>query len=130
MTHTRLPYHRWIPPCKSLEKAVNSFIRTNSFRWPNSRASTAQSWVETISWRSSPKKPADWKSRFAALEKDGAGTVTIHHGRHAFISHAMTGGRTLAKIRDAGGHSNVSITSAYLDVAVDEDGTPDKLLGS
>jgi hypothetical protein len=29
---------------------------------------------------------------------------------------------TLAEIRDAAGHSNVSITSAYLHVAVDEDG--------
>jgi integrase len=48
--------------------------------------------------------------------------LTIHHGRHTFISHALAGGRTLAEVRDAAGHSNVSITSAYLHVAVDEDG--------
>jgi integrase len=48
--------------------------------------------------------------------------LTIHHGRHTFISHALAGGRTLAEVRDAAGHSDVSITSAYLHVAVDDDG--------
>ncbi len=48
-------------------------------------------------------------------------TLTIHHGRHTFISHALAGGRTLAEVRDAAGHANVSITSAYLHVAVDDD---------
>jgi integrase len=48
-------------------------------------------------------------------------SLTIHHGRHTFISHALAGGRTLAEVRDAAGHSNVSITSGYLHVAVDDD---------
>src|SRR5690606_27314785 len=48
-------------------------------------------------------------------------TLTIHHGRHTFISHALAGGRTLAEVRDAAGHANVSITSAYLHVAVEDD---------
>lgn len=30
--------------------------------------------------------------------------------------------RTLAEVRDAAGHANVSITSAYLHVAVDDEG--------
>ena len=47
-------------------------------------------------------------------------TITIHHGRHTFISHALAGGRTLAEVRDAAGHANVSITSAYLHVTVDD----------
>ncbi|HEX4055487.1 MAG TPA: site-specific integrase [Tepidisphaeraceae bacterium] len=47
--------------------------------------------------------------------------LTIHHGRHTFISHALAGGRTLAEVRDAAGHANVSMTSGYLHVAVDED---------
>ena len=46
--------------------------------------------------------------------------LTIHHGRHTFISHALAGGRTLAEVRDAAGHSNVSITSIYLHVAVED----------
>ena len=49
-------------------------------------------------------------------------TLTIHHGRHIFISHALAGGRTLAELRDAAGHSNVSITSGHLHVAVEDDG--------
>jgi integrase len=48
-------------------------------------------------------------------------TLTIHHGRHTFISHALVGGRTLAEVRDAAGHANVSITSGYLHVAVDDE---------
>jgi integrase len=47
-------------------------------------------------------------------------SLTIHHGRHTFISHALAGGRTLAEVRDAAGHSTVSITSGYLHVAVDD----------
>ena len=47
--------------------------------------------------------------------------LTIHHGRHTFISHALAGGRTLAEVRDAAGHSNVSTTSGYLHVAVEDD---------
>lgn len=49
-------------------------------------------------------------------------TLTIHHGGHTFISHALAGGRTLAEVRDVVGHANISITSAYLHVAVEDDG--------
>lgn len=49
-------------------------------------------------------------------------SLTIHHGRHTFISHALAGGRTLAEVRDAAGHANVSVTSGYLHVAVDDSG--------
>lgn len=48
-------------------------------------------------------------------------TLTIHHGRHTFISHALAGSRNLAEVRDAAGHANVSITSTYLHVLVDDD---------
>jgi len=48
-------------------------------------------------------------------------TLTIHHGRHTFISHTLAGGRTLAEVRDAAGHANVSLTSGYLHFAVDDD---------
>jgi integrase len=51
------------------------------------------------------------------------GTLTIHHGRHTFISHALTGGRTLAEVRTAAGHTNIAVTSICLHIAVeDEDG--------
>jgi integrase len=48
-------------------------------------------------------------------------SLTIHHGRHTFISHALAGGRTLAEVRDAVGHGNVTITSRYLHSGVDND---------
>jgi integrase len=57
-----------------------------------------------------------------ALGPDRLATLTIHHGRHTFISHALAGGRTLAEVRDAAGHSNVTITSGYLHVAVEDEG--------
>ena len=47
-------------------------------------------------------------------------SLAIHHGCHTFISHALAGGRTLAEVRDAVGHGNVTITSGYLHAAVDE----------
>jgi integrase/recombinase XerD len=49
--------------------------------------------------------------------------LTIHHGRHTFISHALAGGRTLAEVRSAAGHANVAVTSAYLHVVVDDEET-------
>jgi integrase/recombinase XerD len=49
-------------------------------------------------------------------------TLTIHHGRHTFISHALAGERTLAEVRTAAGHTNIAVTSVYLHIAVDDDG--------
>jgi integrase/recombinase XerD len=49
-------------------------------------------------------------------------TLTIHHGRHSFVSHALAGGRSLAEVRCAAGHASLLTTSVYLHVAVDDDG--------
>jgi integrase len=38
-------------------------------------------------------------------------TLTIHHSRHSFISHALAGGRTLAEVRAATGHSSLHSTT-------------------
>jgi integrase/recombinase XerD len=54
------------------------------------------------------------------LGSDRLANLTIHHGRHTFISHALAGGRTLAEVRDAAGHANVSVTSRYLHAGVDD----------
>ncbi len=56
-------------------------------------------------------------------------TLTIHHGRHTFISHALAGSRSLAEVRDAAGHANVSITSAYLHVLIDDHDEVGNLFG-
>jgi integrase/recombinase XerD len=47
--------------------------------------------------------------------------VTTHHGRHSFVSHALAGGRTLAEVRDAAGHANISTTSLYTHVVTTDD---------
>lgn len=56
-----------------------------------------------------------------ALGRARLRTLTIHHGRHTFISHALAGGRNLAEVRAAAGHANVAITSVYLHVVVDDE---------
>jgi len=57
-------------------------------------------------------------------------TLTIHHGRHTFVSHALAGGRTLAEVRSAAGHANLVTTSIYLHVAVDDEGEVGRLFGA
>jgi len=47
--------------------------------------------------------------------------LTIHDGRHSFVSHALKH-RTLAEVRDAAGHANIATTSIYAHIATDEDG--------
>jgi integrase len=53
--------------------------------------------------------------------------VTIHTGRHSFVSHALAGGRSLAEVRNAAGHASIATTSVYLHVAVDDDGAVGEL---
>jgi len=62
-----------------------------------------------------------YRTACRALSAERLQSLTIHHGRHKFISHALAGGRTLAGVQDAAGHSNVTITSRYLHVVVEED---------
>jgi len=50
------------------------------------------------------------------LGKSRLVSLSIHDGRHTFVSHALAAGRTLAEVRDAAGHANVVTTSAYLHV--------------
>ena len=57
-----------------------------------------------------------------ALGPARAAEITIHHGRHSFISHALAGGRSLAEVAAAAGHANITITAIYTHVAVDDDG--------
>ena len=66
------------------------------------------------------------RSRFIAacrvLGEDRAAEITIHHGRHSYISHALAGGRSLAEVAASAGHANITITAIYTHVAVDDDG--------
>ena len=70
--------------------------------------------------------PRNLRNRFISscriLGKERQKHLTIHHGRHSFVSHSLFGGRSLAEVRDAAGHSNISITSVYADIVSDDDG--------
>jgi integrase len=50
----------------------------------------------------------------------GPGSISIHCGRHTFCSLALAGGKSLAEVRDAAGHANVSTTSIYLHAVTDD----------
>ena len=54
-------------------------------------------------------------------------TLTIHHGRHSFVSNALAGGRSLAEVRDAAGHANIGTTSIYAHVVVEDSDEPGDL---
>lgn len=47
--------------------------------------------------------------------------VTIHDGRHSFVSHALHAGRSVVEVRDAAGHSNIATTSIYAHLVGDDD---------
>jgi integrase len=83
--------------------------------------------------RGQPLQRAALRRRFLTACK-GLGlarlqTLTIHHGRHTFVSHALAGGRSLAEVRAAAGHASLLTTSVYLHVALDDDGELGDLFG-
>ena len=67
------------------------------------------------------------RARFLAacrcLGADRLETLTVHHGRHSFVSHALNGGRSIAAVRDAVGHSSIAVTSLYTHVVEESDET-------
>ncbi len=64
---------------------------------------------------------ARWKATIKVLGDERRAAVSIHCGRHSFCSHALAGGRSLAEVRDAAGHANISTTSIYLHAVRDGD---------
>jgi site-specific recombinase XerC len=70
--------------------------------------------------------PRNLRNRFISscriLGKERQKHLTIHHGRHSFISHSLAGGRSLAEVRDAVGHSNLSTTSVYAHIVNEDEG--------
>jgi len=63
---------------------------------------------------------ARYKKCVKPLGPERLAVLSVHSGRHSFCSHALAGGRTLAEVRDAAGHSNISTTSIYLHVVHDD----------
>ncbi|MHC4069235.1 MAG: tyrosine-type recombinase/integrase [Planctomycetota bacterium] len=70
--------------------------------------------------------PRNLRNRFISscriLGKERQKHLTIHHGRHSFISHSLAGGRSLPEVRDAVGHSSLSITSIYAHIVSEDEG--------
>jgi len=64
---------------------------------------------------------ARYKAAIKSLGEERRSGLSIHCGRHSFCSHALAGGRSLAEVRDAAGHSNISTTSIYLHAVRDDD---------
>jgi integrase/recombinase XerD len=54
--------------------------------------------------------------------------VTIHDGRHSFISHALHGGRSVVEVQAAAGHSSLATTSIYAHL-IDSDEQVGNLFG-
>jgi integrase len=57
------------------------------------------------------------RKRFKAcckvLGRERAAELTIHDGRHSFVSHALHGGRSIVEVRAAAGHASLATTSIY-----------------
>ena len=69
-----------------------------------------------------------FKSACRVLGSERVAELTIHHGRHSFVSHALQH-RSLAEVRDAAGHANIATTSIYTHVATDDDGVVGNIFG-
>ena len=56
---------------------------------------------------------ARYKTCLRILGKEREKQLSIHKGRHAFITHAINAGKSIACVRDAARHSNIATTSRY-----------------
>jgi integrase len=54
-----------------------------------------------------------FKSSCRVLGRERQDELTIHSGRHTFISLALHGGRSVLEVRAAAGHSSLGTTSLY-----------------
>ena len=55
------------------------------------------------------------------LGEGRAEELTVHCGRHSFVSHALAGGKSLAEVRQAAGHASVATTNLYVHLCTDDD---------
>jgi integrase/recombinase XerD len=62
-----------------------------------------------------------YKAACKVLGKERCSEITIHHGRHSFISHALHNGYNIQTVRTAAGHSNLATTSLYSHLLADSD---------
>lgn len=65
-----------------------------------------------------------WDTAIQCLGVERAAQLSVHCGRHTFISHALANGRSIVEVRDAAGHSNLHTTSKYSHL-LECEGVPD-----
>lgn len=79
---------------------------------------SAGTWGKPLSVRNTQ---ARFKVSLKVLGAERQADLSIHAGRHSFCSHMLAAGRTLAEVRDAAGHANISTTSIYLHAGTRDD---------
>ncbi len=55
-----------------------------------------------------------WHTAIGLLGEGRVRQLSVHSGRHTFITHALYGGIPLVNVKEAAGHRNISTTSEYL----------------
>src|SRR5262245_6012915 len=103
---------------QSLNSVLNARVIGNAVRPFHRVAPTRGTWAP----HQSSLRASAVLDRLSVLGWVRLRSLTLHHGRHMFISHALAGGRTLAEVRVAAGHSSLVTTSVYLHIAVEDDG--------
>lgn len=61
-----------------------------------------------------------FKAACRVLGRERVAELTIHHGRHSFISHALHGGRSVVEVQQAAGHSSLATTTRYAHLLADD----------
>ena len=61
-----------------------------------------------------------FKAACSCLGKERVEQLTIHHGRHSFISHALHAGRPVVEVQRAAGHVSLHTTSLYAHLVTTE----------
>jgi len=69
------------------------------------------------------KVPCHWRTAIRCLGPERGEQLSIHQGRHSFISHSLAKGRSLGEVRDAVGHSSIAVTDIYVH-AIETEGLP------
>lgn len=54
-----------------------------------------------------------WLTAIRALGPDRVRQLSVHKGRHSFVSHALHAGHSLVAVKEAAGHASISSTSIY-----------------
>lgn len=65
-----------------------------------------------------------WDTLMKKFGPGRARQLSIHKGRHSFISHSLAAGRSLVEVQRAAGHRSVGSTSVYLHF-IEREGVPD-----